>query len=248
MPSFKPIKQSRVSGEVAEQLKQSILIGHFEAGDKLPSERDLAEQFQVSRIAIREALRFLENTGFVATRQGVTGGTFVTDLTFEHLSDAFVDLFLAEKISVPELIEVRVLVEPEIAKLAAIKIDRKHARLLKEAIEAEELPVRSLGEDLDTKTSVHYILAESCGNHFLEALERSLMALTRRIVQTVDVDQPFIHPAGMHRPVVEAVLARDPDASAAAMRHHAIEFGENLIDLEKTFRAKKSQPAYSSAK
>ncbi len=54
MPSFKPIKQSRVSGEVAEQqLKQSILLGHFGTGDKLPSERDLAEQFQVSRIAIR---------------------------------------------------------------------------------------------------------------------------------------------------------------------------------------------------
>ena len=59
MPSFKPIKQSRVSGEVAEQLKQSILLGQFEAGDKLPSERDLSNQFQVSRIAIREALRFL---------------------------------------------------------------------------------------------------------------------------------------------------------------------------------------------
>ena len=99
MPSFKPIKQSRVSGEVAEQLKQSILLGQFEAGDKLPSERDLSNQFQVSRIAIREALRFLENTGFVETRQGVTGGTFVTDLSFEHLSNAFVDLFLAEKIS-----------------------------------------------------------------------------------------------------------------------------------------------------
>lgn len=241
MPAFKPIKQSRVSGEVAEQLKQSILLGHFKAGDKLPSERDLAEQFQVSRIAVREALRFLENTGFVSTRQGVTGGTFVTDLTFEHLSNAFVDLFLAEKISVPELIAVRVLVEPEIARLAAKNIDRKHSRLLKEAIEAEELPIRSLTEDLDTKTSVHYILAEVCGNHFLEALERSLMALTRQVVQMVDVDQPYIHPAGMHRPVVEAVLAHSPDAAAAAMRHHAMEFGENLINLEKTFRAKKSR-------
>jgi len=245
VPSFKPIKQSRVSGEVAEQLKQSILLGHFKAGDKLPSERDLAEQFQVSRIAIREALRCLENIGFVATRQGVTGGTFVTDLTFEHLSNAFVDLFLAEKISVPELIEVRVLVEPEIARLAPVRIDRKHTRLLKEAIEAEEVPVRSLTEDLDTKTSVHYILAEICGNHFLEALERSLMALTRRVVQTVDAEQPYIHPAGMHRAVVEAVLARNPDAAAEAMRHHAIEFGKNLINLERTFRQRSSQPAYS---
>jgi GntR family transcriptional repressor for pyruvate dehydrogenase complex len=53
MPKFKPIRQFRVSEEVTEQLKQSILLGGFKAGDKLPSERDLAEQFQVSRVAIR---------------------------------------------------------------------------------------------------------------------------------------------------------------------------------------------------
>jgi GntR family transcriptional regulator, transcriptional repressor for pyruvate dehydrogenase complex len=236
MSAFKPIKQSRISEEVAEQLKQSILLSTFKAGDKLPSERELADQFQVSRIAVREALRRLENTGFVATRQGVTGGTFVTDLTFEHLSNAFVDLFLAEKISVPELVEVRLLVEPEIARLSATRIGRKHAKLLKEALEIEDLPVCSLTEDLDRKTTAHYILAEICGNHFLEALERSLMALTRQVVQTVNSGQPFIHPAGMHRPVIEAVLARKPDLAAAEMRRHTIEFGENLINLEKSFR------------
>jgi DNA-binding GntR family transcriptional regulator len=74
------------------------------------------------------------------------------------------------------------------------------------------------------------------------------MALTRRVVQMVDVEQPFIHPAGMHRPVVEAVLARNTDAAATAMRRHALEFGENLINLEKTFRARRSQLAYSTAK
>jgi len=241
MPPFKPIKQARVSGEVATQLKQSILLGHFKAGDKLPSERDLAEQFQVSRIAVREALRFLENTGFVSTRQGITGGSFVSDLTFEHLSNAFVDLFLAEKISVPELVYVRVLVEPEIAKLAAKSIDRKHARLLKEVLAAEDLPIRSLDEDLDTKTSVHYILAEVCGNHFLEALERSLMALTRIIVKMVNSETALIHPAGMHKPVVDAVLAHNTEEAALAMRKHAIEFGQNLINLEKTFRTTKSR-------
>jgi len=89
MTSFRPIRQLRVSGEVTEQLKQSILLGNFKTGDRLPSERDLAEQFQVSRVAVREALRALENSGFITTRQGVTGGAFVTDLTFEHLVNAF---------------------------------------------------------------------------------------------------------------------------------------------------------------
>ncbi len=239
MQSFKPVKQSRVSDEVTEQLKQSILLGYFKAGDKLPSERELAEQFKVSRIAIRESLRALENKGFIITRQGVTGGTFVTELTFEHLSNAFVDLFMAEKISIPELVQMRVFLEPEIARLAALHKDKESAARLKDALEQEALPIRSFAEDFDIKTMVHHILAEMCGNHFFEALERSLMVLTRQAIQAVEPETPFIHPAGMHDEVVEAVLAGEPDLANEAMKKHAMEFGESLINMENAFRAKK---------
>jgi GntR family transcriptional repressor for pyruvate dehydrogenase complex len=239
MPAFKPIKQSRISHEVTEQLKHAILLGQFQTGDKLPPERELAGQFQVSRVAVRESLRVLENAGFVTIRQGATGGTFVTDLTFEHLSNAFIDLFLAEKISIPELVHVRVLVEPEMARLAALQANGESAELLREALEAEELSSHTLVEDLNKKTLVHYILAEMCGNRFFEALERSLMALTRRVVQVVEPERWWLHPAGMHRPVVDAVLARNPEEAAEAMRKHAIEFGENLSKMEKVFRDKR---------
>ncbi|MBA4419214.1 MAG: FadR family transcriptional regulator, partial [Syntrophus sp. (in: bacteria)] len=111
MQRFKPIKQSRVSEEVAEQLKQSIIMGHFKEGDKLPSERDFAEEFQVSRVAIHEALRSLENSGFIVTRQGPMGGSYVTELTFECSVNAFRDLYNAEKISIPEVLHVRRVVE-----------------------------------------------------------------------------------------------------------------------------------------
>mgnify|MGYP000604028397 CR=1 FL=1 len=60
MPAFKPIKQSRISKQVTEQLKHAILLGQFQTGDKMPPERELAEQFQVSRVAVRESLRVLE--------------------------------------------------------------------------------------------------------------------------------------------------------------------------------------------
>ncbi|HPP06923.1 MAG TPA: FCD domain-containing protein, partial [Syntrophorhabdaceae bacterium] len=163
-------------------------------------------------------------------------------LNFEYLTNAFVDLFLADKITVPELVDMRVLIEPEIARLAAKNLNKKYARILKEALEAEELPINSVDEDLEIKTSVHYILAEACGNHFYEALERSLMALTRAIVKMIDANNvsALIHPAGMHRPVVEAVLSKDQEASFEAMRQHALEFGQNLINLEKNFRASKT--------
>jgi DNA-binding FadR family transcriptional regulator len=243
MPTFKPIRQFRVSKEVTEQLKQSILLGDFKAGDKLPSERDLSEEFQVSRVAIREALRVLADSGFISIRQGATGGAFVKDLNFEHLGNAFLDLFMAEKISIPELHQVRYLVEPEVARMAAARIAPEYTEQLNYSLQAEELPETSLSEDLDNKTRVHFILAQMCGNRFLEALVRSLMGLTRRIVEVAQPNPPFIHPAGMHRPIVEAVLSGDPDSAAEAMRNHAVEFGKILSKMEKSYREKSCNPA-----
>ena len=239
MAIFRPVRQLRVFEEIVAQLKQSILTGRFKPGDKLPTERELVEEFQVSRVAIREALRTLENSGFIVTRQGANGGAYVTDLTFEFLANAFVDLFLADKISIPELHRVRLIIEPEIARLAAHAITPEFTQRLMKALEAEEVPPSSLLEDIKVKTAIHYILAEMCGNRFLEAIVRSSMKLTHTLIQMVNPDPSAMHPAGMHRPIVEAVLTSDPEASSMAMYQHTLEFGETLIKMEKAYREKK---------
>ena len=190
-PRFKPIRQSRISEEVAEQLKQSILLGQFKTGEKLPSERKLAEEFEVSRVAVREALRALGNSGFVSTRQGSAGGAFVTELTFEQLTNTYLDLFLANKISVPELYEVRLLVEPEVARSAAQNVSPRYADRLGAALDAEELPFVTLLDDVDRKTAVHFILAEMCGNRFFEGLVRSMMRLTKQVVEAISPDTRY---------------------------------------------------------
>jgi GntR family transcriptional regulator, transcriptional repressor for pyruvate dehydrogenase complex len=236
MKNFKPIRQMRLSEEVAGQLKESILTGQFKAGDRLPSERDLSEAFQVSRVAVREALRSLENSGFIVTRQGASGGAFVTELNFNHLSKAFVDLFLSEKISIPEFYQVRLLIEPEVARLAAGHINPHYAERLRKALEAEEQPNDSLDEDVDRKTAVHFFLAEMCGNRFFEALIRSLMEMTKRVILVGAPNFNFIHPPGMHRPIVEAVLQGNAVKAASSMRRHALEFGKILLEKEKIFR------------
>ncbi len=241
MATFRPVRQLRVFEEIVTQLKESILTGRFKTGDKLPTERELVEQFQASRVAIREALRTLENSGFIVTRQGANGGAYVTDLSFEFLANAFVDLFLADKISIPELHRVRLIIEPEIARLAALAITPEYAQRLVKAMEAEEVLTSSLAEDIKMKTAVHYILAEMCGNRFFEAIVRSSMKLTHTLIQMVKPDFSYtMHPAGMHRPIVEAVLRGDPEASSIAMHKHTLEFGEILIKMEKAYREKRS--------
>jgi DNA-binding FadR family transcriptional regulator len=237
MHNFKPIKQPRVSEEVFNQLKKAILANDFKAGDRLPSERELAEQFQVSRIAIREAIRALENSGFIAIRQGATGGAFITDLSFEQLAGACLDLFLANKISIHELHQVRILIEPEVARLATINADHESKNRLKRAFEAEHPPGASLSDDIASATKVHFILAEMCGNRFLEAIVNSVIKLNASILEEIKPDPPYsIHPPGLHRPIIEAVLAGDPESAAEAMKNHALTFYENLINLEKNYR------------
>jgi len=237
MPNFKPVKQPRISDAVSQQLKKTILSKDLRPGDKLPGEKDLSDQFQVSRVAVKEAIRSLESTGFVEIRQGASGGAYVTDLKFEQLANACIDLFLADKISIHELHHVRMLIEPEVARLATLNMNVEYGERLQRAYEGEHPPGASLSEDIASATKVHFILAEMCGNRFLEALVNSLLKLSKKILEEIRPNPPSsIHPPGLHGPIVEAVLAGNPDAAAEAMREHAGVFYDNLVKLEKDYR------------
>ena len=234
---FEPLRQPRVSEMAFKKLKEAILLEEFKTGDRLPSERQLAEAFQCSRMSIREAIRALEHSGFVVTRQGATGGVFVTELTFERLENAFLDLFLTNKLSIPEMHEIRIYIEPEVARLAALNVTKESGERLRRAFEAEAPAGAPMNEAIAKGTKVHYILAEMCGNRFYEAIVNLLLKLNTKIVETINPDYD-IHFPGMHRPIVEAVLAKDAQGAAEAMRKHAMEFGKNLLRMEKEYRRK----------
>ena len=242
MHNFKALKQPRISEEVLRQLKEAILLGRYQSGEKLPSERELTEAFQVSRGVIREAIRVLEITGFVVTRQGPTGGAFVTELSFDHLGNAFLDLFLANRLAIPEMTHVRLLIEPEVARLAAQNANVAVAEKLKRAQQAEFNPADNNSALVTKMQDVHLILAENCGNHILEAISKSMLKLTREIVEAVEPDHKALHAAGEHQTVVEAVIGGDSAAAAKAMRTHVQQFGERLIRMENIYREKVKWP------
>jgi DNA-binding FadR family transcriptional regulator len=238
MGQFKSVRQSRVSEAVLAQLKEAILLGHFKSGEKLPSERELTQEFQVSRGVIREAIRALEITGFVVLRQGPTGGAFVTNLSFDHVGNAFLDLFLANKVSMPELAHVRYYIEPEVARLAALNATAEDKKRLAEAQEAEFLPVTTATARIGQLQRVHHIIAESCRNHFFEAISKSMMRLTYEIVEAVDPDHQALHMPGEHQEIIEAVTNGNADKAKAAMRKHLEKFRDNLIKMEAAYRQK----------
>jgi GntR family transcriptional repressor for pyruvate dehydrogenase complex len=238
MGRFRPIRQFRVSEEVLSQLKESILLGKFKSGEKLPSERELTEEFQVSRGVVREAIRALEITGFVILRQGPTGGAYVTDLSFDRVGDAFLDLFLSNKLSIPELADVRYFIEPEAARLAALNAGEEDKKRLVEAQEAELLPVKETSARIIQFQKVHYIIAEACHNHFYEAIAKSMLRLTFKVVEAVDPDHEALHLPGEHSRVIAAVIGADPEAAKEEMQNHLKKFCKSLIAMETAYRQK----------
>lgn len=237
MAAFKPIKQTRASEEVLAQLKEAILRGQVKAGDKLPSERELTEQFRVSRGVVREAIRVLEMTGFVTMRQGPAGGAYVTDTNFDHLSNGFLDLYLGNKLSIPELNQVRMLLEPEVARLAALRVTPQYAQRLQSAIEAEREPSADYDERMERMTQVHFILAEMCGNYLFEAIVNAIIRLTHQIVDAVKPeDHNALHGVGEHDEVAQAVIEGDAEGAARAMTAHLENFCKELIRMDQIYR------------
>lgn len=236
MTHFTPIKQARVSERVLEQLKEAILLGKFKSGEKLPSERELISEFQVSRGVIREALRALEITGFIVTRQGPSGGSFVTDLSFNNLSNAFLDLFMSNKLSLPELVHFRLYIELEVARLATLNATDEDKKRLLDAQDWEFKPFQNHSERIDRMQKVHLILAEACGNHFFEAISKSLIRMVKEIVEAVEPNHEKLHQPGEHKDIIDAVIKGDTKAAVAAMKSHAAKFRTNLVNMEKTYR------------
>jgi DNA-binding FadR family transcriptional regulator len=238
MHAFVPIKQSKATEEVLTQLKEAILRGAFKEGDKLPSERELTEQFNVSRGVVREAIRALQVTGFVEIKQGPLGGAFVKEFSFGLLDTGFSDLYFSDKLSITEIVQVRKFIEPEVARLATLNINDKYRRELEKALEQEHQAYQSPDDLMNKLTTVHFILAEMCDNRLFEGMIIAIISLTRRIIRALLEDLLSLHGAGEHDDIVKAVIAGNPEAAQKAMALHSMNFGNAFIQLEKTHGSK----------
>jgi DNA-binding FadR family transcriptional regulator len=238
MHAFVPIKQSKATDEVLAQLKEAILRGVYKEGDKLPSERELTDQFNVSRGVVREAIRALQVTGFVQIKQGPLGGAFVKEISFGLLDTGFSDLYFSDKLTITEVVQVRQFIEPEVARLAALNVSDAYRKQLETALEQEYQAYKSPDDLMKKLTTVHYVLAEMCGNRLFEGMIIAMISLTRRIIRALLEDLLALHGAGEHDGIVQAVIAGNPEAAQKAMALHSMNFGNDFIQLEKTHGSK----------
>src|SRR5262252_3083370 len=217
---YKLVRTSRLYEQIVQQIEESIVKGDLKPGDQLPAERDLAQRFGVSRTAVREAVKALREKGLVEAYSGK--GTFITDGTTQAVRQS---LDLMVKIGQSEgsthLAEVRAILEPEIAALAAARIQEPELATMREAVavmdRAGEDPDAFIEADLD----FHLALAEGAGNPLILSLLDSIVGLLReqrlRIFKVPGgPERGQIH----HKRILEAVEKRDAEKARQAMRAH----------------------------
>lgn len=224
---YKLVRTSRLYEQIVQQIEESIVQGNLKPGDQLPAERDLAQRFGVSRTAVREAVKALREKGLVEAYSG--RGTFITDGTTQAVRQS---LDLMVKIGQPEgsthLAEVRAILEPEIAALAARRIQEPELVTMREAVgvmdRAGQDPEAYIEADLD----FHLALAEGAANPLILSLLDSIVGLLReqrlRIFRVPGgPDRGQFH----HKKILEAVEKHDAEKAREAMRAHLAQVSED---------------------
>jgi DNA-binding FadR family transcriptional regulator len=175
---FNQVKQNKAYQDVVDQIQEAIMAGNLVAGSLLPAERELKEQFGVSRGTLREALRVLEQKGLIEIRTGVAGGSMVREINSDNLSDNLGLLIRNCAVSLQDLAEFREEMEGGVAALAALRAGETDVLLLKTLLaEAEgNLKQGRSGWDafIRTDEQLHLALARMSGNMLFQTVLQSL--------------------------------------------------------------------------
>jgi GntR family transcriptional repressor for pyruvate dehydrogenase complex len=212
----------RLSDRLAARLAEQIDVGGAKPGDRLPTEAQLAATHGVSRTVVREAVHQLKSRGLLVSRQG--SGVFVA-MPSPHRPLAFDPTVLDSLQAVVQVVEVRRVLETEIAALAAERATRTQVARLRRALAAIETAAAAGGDGVAEDLAFHGAIAEACGNPqfgrllgFLEQYLREAMRVTRGNEAR---RQDFMEQVRVeHGAIVEAIAAGDAVlARRAAMRH-----------------------------
>lgn len=230
---FTPIASSRLSDAAMRQIRRLIETGVLQPGDRLPSERELQEQFSVSRTSIREALRVLEALGFVTVQPGV--GAFVTDHDVSADLPRMWTKWMAEHQDlVNDLLEIREALEPKAASLAATKISDARVQALFETLGRMEQCAENGDIDGAVQADIdfHDLISKATRNHFLIQLNDSInYALIESRYAYFQNPQNILSSCQQHRFVAEALRRREPEEAAQAMLQHARRTKSSMLQV-----------------
>ncbi|MBQ4061660.1 MAG: FadR family transcriptional regulator [Christensenellaceae bacterium] len=216
---LEPLKKTRLYEAIVEQLVELIKDGKLKPGDRLPSERQLSEELQVSRTAIREALRSMESMGYIDSKVG--GGTYVKSVTMDSVIDPFSVMLAQNGNLLSDLVDVRMLLEGEIASLAAKKATKEQVDRIRLELDEMKKDIENGGNGLKGDNTFHDMLADVAANSALTLILTmcaGLLSKTREATLKIP-GQPLMALAD-HHAILDAIESHQHAQAATLMRRH----------------------------
>ena len=213
-----PVKNIKVYEVIMEEIKDIVKKGELKSGEKLPSERELADKLEVSRTSVREALKALTMLGLIESKHGE--GNFIKSNFENSLLEPLSIVFLLIGSKNEDIIELRRIIEPEAAGLAAKNITESELRDLKEIM-------KELNNSLDAEICAqldkkfHYKIAQASGNHLISTIMFSISSLIEKYI-----DSSRIHNINkklvklQHEEIYKALESRDSKKASEYVKKH----------------------------
>ena len=217
--AFRAVRKTRVSQDIIEQVRDLVTSGRLKPGDRLPSERELSQALSVSRSSVREAVRAMESLGLIEARAGE--GTFMASPSGSHGSDPLIASLHQDWSTQHKLFEVRRVIEPDLAALAARRATTEQIERLRAILDDQEAEIARGGTGVKQDTLFHFLMAEATGNEALVRIVDSLMDLLLKTrEESLQHDERRVQSLKQHRSILAAIEARDPRAAERQMRDH----------------------------
>ncbi|MDF1568735.1 MAG: FadR/GntR family transcriptional regulator [Spirochaetaceae bacterium] len=219
---LEPVKKIRLYESIVNQIQHLILSGNLKSGEKLPPERELAEQLKVSRTSIREALRALEMMGFLESKVGTGGGTYVRTMSLDSIISPFSQVLLRNDEFIVELLELRLFLEIEVSRLAAMRRDQDDIDAMETAITTMRKDIESGGTGLKGDNDFHYTLAKAANNRVIQQLQNMCGNLleVEREEHLRGSDEESLRALSQHERILEAIKLGDEELAGEIMSHH----------------------------
>jgi DNA-binding FadR family transcriptional regulator len=228
---FKPIPSKRIFEQVSDQVRELIHGGVFKPGEKLPPERELANQFNVGRTALREALRVLENEGLIHIKQGSDGGSFINAPNILSSPKSLIDQFRSGEIDPRHLREIRLGLELYMMEFVIQRITDDDIAGLEKSINDAEQSFRKGDVPIAGVSTFHLLIAKASNNPVFEILIGSLMNLGIHILAKGGNRSEFMSQHfKQHREILEAIRDRNLEKAKKALKNHILNISRNMAN------------------
>lgn len=220
---FAPVVVTRASSAITAQIRGAILGGNLSEGERLPPERELAEQFGVSRVTVRDALRALEALGLIEVRVGARGGAFVTAPTGSIVGQTMSDMMMMHVLTPADIVEARLIVELGTVTLVAARATDENLAALRELGGAARQAIAAKTYTRELSWDFHALLAAAAQNRAVEGLTNSFRSsLSMHPIRKREGPRGHDRTVEEHGRILAALERRDAVTARREMAAHLL--------------------------